>query len=190
MQQDPVPQAPARPAAEAVIDTLPGPERLGQVAPAAAVGQGPEDAVDHGAVVLPLAAPLPVGGQEMLDLLVLLVGEPVGRGGDGHGGRSLPGGQFAVCPGNHRDLRFTRHDLAGWIMRITALDLEAGSLEPCDIEVPLQRLASSTEPLAEPCRWSHFERRARRFGRSRRATGRQPASRAPRRGGPGWVALA
>src|SRR5439155_18897777 len=49
--QDFVPQAGATPLAEAVVDGLPGAELRGEVAPAAAVGQGPEDAVDHPAVV-------------------------------------------------------------------------------------------------------------------------------------------
>src|SRR5262249_41398225 len=50
--QDFVPQPGATPLAEAVVDGLPRAELLGQVAPAAAVGQRPEDAVDQAAVVL------------------------------------------------------------------------------------------------------------------------------------------
>src|SRR5262245_572957 len=82
--QDAVPQAPPRPVAKAVIDRLPGAETLREVAPAAAVGQRPEDAVDHQAVVLPLAAPPPVFGQQVLDLVPLLVGELVAGRSDRH----------------------------------------------------------------------------------------------------------
>ena len=77
--QDLVPQAPPGPVAEAVVDGLPGAELGRDVAPAAAVGQGPEDAVDHQAVILPLAAAAAVPGQEILDLLPLRVRESVGR---------------------------------------------------------------------------------------------------------------
>src|SRR3954469_10978122 len=73
--QDLVPQAGAAPLIEAVVDGLPGAELLGEVAPAAAVGEDPEDAVDHQAVVLPLAALVPVGRQEILNLLPLGVGQ-------------------------------------------------------------------------------------------------------------------
>src|SRR5262249_43011327 len=75
----------AAPLAEAVVDGLPGAELPGQVAPAAAVGQGPEDAVDHLPVVLPLAAPLAVVREEVLELFPLGVREAVGRGGGGRG---------------------------------------------------------------------------------------------------------
>src|SRR5262249_26149412 len=47
------------------------------------VGQGPEDAVDHEAVLLPLAALVDVGGQEVLDLLPLGVGQAAGQGSSG-----------------------------------------------------------------------------------------------------------
>ena len=77
--QDFVPEALTGPGAEAVVDALPGAELLREVAPAAAVGQGPEDAVDHEAVVLPLAAALAVLGQQVLDLRELLVGKLVRR---------------------------------------------------------------------------------------------------------------
>src|SRR5262249_51851985 len=82
--QDAVPQAPPRPRAETVIDRLPGAEAFGDIAPAAAIGQGPEDGVDHEPVVFPLAAPVAVFGQQVLDLLPLFVGELVGRRRDGH----------------------------------------------------------------------------------------------------------
>src|SRR5207253_9222380 len=83
--QDFVPQAGATPLAEAVVDGLPGAELRGEVAPAAAVGQGPEDAVDHPAVVLPLAALVPVCRQETCTLFPLGVGLAVRRGSGGHG---------------------------------------------------------------------------------------------------------
>src|SRR5438067_1346449 len=83
--QDFVPQAGAAPLTEAVVDGLPGAELCGQVAPAAAVGEGPEDAVDHQAVVLPLTALVPVGRQEILDLFPLGIGQAVGRRSGGHG---------------------------------------------------------------------------------------------------------
>src|SRR5438067_894576 len=67
--EDAVPQALAGPVAEAVVDGLPGAEAVGQVAPAAAVGQRPEDAVEHQPVVLPLAAAPAVRGEQALELL-------------------------------------------------------------------------------------------------------------------------
>src|SRR3954463_7166275 len=69
--QDFVPQPGGAPLAEAVIDGLPGAELPGEVAPAAPVGEGPKDAVDQEAVLLPLAALVPVGRQEVLDLFPL-----------------------------------------------------------------------------------------------------------------------
>src|SRR5262249_54346021 len=63
-EEDALPEAVAGPVAEAVVDGLPGAELGRQVPPAAAVGQGPEDAVEHRAVVLPRAAALAVGRQE------------------------------------------------------------------------------------------------------------------------------
>src|SRR4051812_13780968 len=54
--QDLVPQPGAAPLAEAVVDGLPGAELRREVAPAAPVGEGPEDAIDQEAVILPLAA--------------------------------------------------------------------------------------------------------------------------------------
>src|SRR5262249_26465314 len=84
--QEFIPQAGAAPLAEAVVDGLPGAELRGEVAPAAAVGQDPEDAVDHQAVVLPLAARVPVRGQEVLELFPLGIGQAIRRGrGAGHG---------------------------------------------------------------------------------------------------------
>src|SRR5262249_19747513 len=82
MPQDAIPQAASGPVAKAIRDTLPGAEALGEVAPAAAVRQGPEDAINYQAVVFPLAAALAVLGQEVLNLCVLVVGKLVGRGGD------------------------------------------------------------------------------------------------------------
>src|SRR3954468_20224627 len=75
--QDFVPKTGAAPLAEAVVDGLPGAELGGEIAPAAAVGQRPEDAVDQKAVVLPLAALMAVGGQEVSDLFPLGVGQAV-----------------------------------------------------------------------------------------------------------------
>src|ERR1700722_987682 len=85
MTQDLVPQPSTAPLAEAVVDSLPGAELSWEVAPAAAIGQGPEDAVDHPAVVLPLTAPVPIGRQEIFDLFPLSVGQTIGRRGGGHG---------------------------------------------------------------------------------------------------------
>src|SRR3954453_5565923 len=83
--QDFVPQAGAAPLTEAVVDGLPGAELLGEVAPAAAIGENPEDAVDHQAVVFPLATLVPIGRQEILNLFPLGVGQAVGRRGGSHG---------------------------------------------------------------------------------------------------------
>lgn len=90
--QDAVPQAGAAPLAEAVVDGLPGAELGRDVAPAAAVGEGPQQGVDHPAVVLPLAPAFAVGGQQVLDLLPLGVGQPVGRGGDSQDAPSVTTG--------------------------------------------------------------------------------------------------
>jgi hypothetical protein len=61
---------------EAVVDGLPGAEALGQVAPGGAGVEPPEDAVEHKAVVLPLAARLGrLRGEEGSEQLPLLVGE-------------------------------------------------------------------------------------------------------------------
>src|SRR5262249_39000425 len=81
-------------------------------APAAAVGQGPEDAVDHQAVVLPLAAAPAVGGQQVLDLGILAVGELVGRGGYGHAPLLGKETWIPSAPLYHNAPRFTSHDLA------------------------------------------------------------------------------
>src|SRR5437660_1040095 len=78
MQEDLLPQPRAAPLAEAVVDGLPGAELRGHIAPAAAVGEGPEDAVKRQAVVIPLPAPVTVGREKVLDLLPLGVGQTVG----------------------------------------------------------------------------------------------------------------
>src|SRR5262249_9465507 len=54
---NPVEQTAPADLAEPVVDGLPGPEAFGQVAPGGAGIESPEDAVEHQAVVLPLAAP-------------------------------------------------------------------------------------------------------------------------------------
>src|SRR5215470_1077719 len=54
---DAVQQAAAAEFGKAVVDGLPGSEALGQVAPGSAGVQPPEDAIEHEAVVFPLAAP-------------------------------------------------------------------------------------------------------------------------------------
>jgi len=87
--QNALPQAAARPAAEAVIDRLPRAEALGDVAPTAAVGEHPQDGVDHPPVVLPLAAALAVGWQKVLDLGPLFIGKLVRRRSNDH--EPLPG---------------------------------------------------------------------------------------------------
>src|SRR5258708_28288542 len=111
VQEDLVPQARTTPFAEAVIDGLPGTELRGQVAPAAAVGEGPEDAVDQETVVVPLSAAMAVGGEKVLDLVPLGVGQAVGRGCRAHG--VAPSGEVdrTESPFQQKTFRFTRHDL-------------------------------------------------------------------------------
>src|SRR6516162_3709404 len=82
--QDAIPQTTPRPRAKAVIDRLPRTEAFRDVAPATSIGQGPEDGIDHEPMVLPLATPLSIFGQQVLNLLPLLVGEFVGRRRDCH----------------------------------------------------------------------------------------------------------
>src|SRR5262245_34872947 len=110
--EDLVPQAVAAPLAEAVVGGLPGAERGGEVAPASAVGEGPEDAVDQEPVVVPLAAAVAVGRQEVLDLLPLGVGQAVGRGRGSHGVAPVQGLDGAVSPLLQKSFRFARHALA------------------------------------------------------------------------------
>src|SRR6516164_4029767 len=62
--QDAVEQAALAQLVEAVVDGLPGAVALGQVAPGGAGVQPPEHAVEHQAVVLPLAARLARPGRE------------------------------------------------------------------------------------------------------------------------------
>jgi len=58
VRQHPVPGAVASPAIEAIRTRLPRSVALGQVAPGRAGAQFPQDAVDHGTVIPPLAATL------------------------------------------------------------------------------------------------------------------------------------
>jgi hypothetical protein len=80
MTQNAVPQSRSAPFAKAIIDALPGPEPLRDIAPAAAIGQRPKDRVDHKPMVLPLATSLSVGRKERLDFLPLDIGKLVRRG--------------------------------------------------------------------------------------------------------------
>lgn len=82
--QDPIPQAFAAPFAKAVVHSLPRPESLGHITPATAIREDPENGVEHHPVFFPLAAPLSVLRQQVLDLLPLIIGELVGRRHDGH----------------------------------------------------------------------------------------------------------
>src|SRR6516225_807461 len=79
MPQDAVPQARAGPFAKTIIHRLPRSETLGHVAPAPAIGQGPEDAINHEPMLFPLAAALSIGREEILDFLPLFVSKLVRR---------------------------------------------------------------------------------------------------------------
>jgi hypothetical protein len=73
--EDPVEGAVPPPEGQPVVDGGELAIPLGQLPPLGPGVQHPEDAVEDGAVVLPLAAPLAGRGQEVLDQLVLLVGQ-------------------------------------------------------------------------------------------------------------------
>jgi hypothetical protein len=68
VRQEAIPGAVAPPAVEAIEAGLPGAIPFRQVAPGRAGAQLPEDTVDDGGVVSPLASALAVLGQERLDL--------------------------------------------------------------------------------------------------------------------------
>jgi hypothetical protein len=75
MGQQQIPGAVAAPAHKPVMPGLPRSVPLGQVPPGRAGAQLPEDAVDHPAMVTPLAAAPPVGGQQRLKLGPCPIGE-------------------------------------------------------------------------------------------------------------------
>ena len=83
--QDAVDHALAPPAAEAVVDALPLPIAPGQLAPLGAGVEDPEDAVERRPVVIPLPPGLARGGQQILDLGELRVGQLIAAG---HGGEA------------------------------------------------------------------------------------------------------
>jgi hypothetical protein len=79
LPQDALPQAVLAPFAEAIVDGLPGSEPIGNVSPSSAIRQRPQNRIHHGPMVLPLAAPLSVLREEILDFLPLLISKLVGR---------------------------------------------------------------------------------------------------------------
>jgi hypothetical protein len=76
VRQEAIPGTVAPPAVEAIEAGLPGTVPFWEVAPGRAGPQLPEDAVDDGAMVAPLTAPLTaLSGKERLYLLPSLVGD-------------------------------------------------------------------------------------------------------------------
>jgi hypothetical protein len=86
--QDPVERPVLAPAAEPVVDALPTPVTLGQLPPLGSGVEDPKDAVEGRAVIVPLAPPLAVGREQILDQGVSSVGQFVAAC---HGGLRTPG---------------------------------------------------------------------------------------------------